>query len=282
MYVPSIRNNGTWDGSLRSEWSFDTIKSMSAMGSYRSMARDFAAHGSIPDDYEYEDDEVAYEARDSVQTDGATKGSDVTATNRLFDNAEASHSTVLIRHSGERDLPSLLHDTSSEESVVVEPSTPPQKQSISSQDQDSVEPPPAYSGSVSGSVRSARRASYAARNNVTSGTVLMEADIGTGVDTIRPVKKVDTVRSLRMGEEYVGSMKRDRSSSDSQNGSAPSSPVGSKLGSAKKLSEAAKAGKSMVDDVLLPTLERVRCLYMRPPFCSWVPWLILYLSAVHS
>lgn len=273
MYAPSIRNSGAWDGSVRSEWNFDTIKSTSAMGSYRSMARDFPTHGTIPDEYEYEDDELAYEAHDSIQTDGATKGSDVTAINRVLGNADASHSTVVIRplpSSDERDLPSLLHDTSSEESAVVGPSTPPQEQSIPSHHQDSVEPPPAYSGSVSGSVRSTRRASYAARNNVTSGTVLMEADLGTGVDTIRPVKKVDTVRSLRMGEEYVGSMKRDRSGSDSQSGSAPPSPVSSKIGSAKKVSEAAKAGKSMVDDILLPTLERVRSLYILPSLCSWV------------
>lgn len=269
MYVPSIRNSGVWDGTVRSEWNFDTLKSTSAMGSYRSMARDFATHGTIPDEYEYEDDGGStYEVHESIQTDGATKGSDIPSNNGIMGNAEASHSTVVIRpppSAEEKDLPSLLQDTSSEETAAgAEPSTPPQGEAPPPP--DSTEPPPAYSGTVTGqgSVRSTRRASYAARNNVTSGTVLMEADLGTGVDTIRPVKKVDTVRSLRLSEEYVGSLKRDRSGSGSQSGSAPSSPVSTKNGggSARKVSQAEKAGKAMVDEVLLPTLERVRCSYM--------------------
>ncbi|KAI0092662.1 Pkinase-domain-containing protein [Irpex rosettiformis] len=263
MYVPSIRNTGVWDSSVRSEWNFDTIKSTSAMGSYRSMARDFPTHGTIPDEYEYpEDDGSTYEIHESVQSDGATKGSDVPSGNGLLGNADASRSTVVIRPLAspeERDLPSLLQDTGSDETAMATPSTPPQGEVIPPP--DATEPPPAYSGSVSGSmqgsVRSTRRASYAARNNVTSGTVLMEADLGTGVDTIRPVKKVDTVRSLRLSEEYVGSLKRDRSGSGSQSGSAPPSPVSSKNGgSGKKVNQAERAGKAMVDEVLLPILER--------------------------
>lgn len=275
---------------MRSEWNFDTLKSTSAMGSYRSMARDFPTHGTIPDEYEYEDDDGAtYEVHESVHTDGATKGSDIPSNNGLLGNLEASRSTVVIRPAQspeERDLPSLLQDTGSDENAVMEPSTPPEEEVLPSA--DATEPPPAYSGSVSGSmqgsVRSTRRASYAARNNVTSGTVLMEADLGSGVDTIRPVKKVDTVRSLRLSEEYVGSLKRDRSGSGSQSGSAPPSPVNSKNGgSGKKVSQAEKAGKVMVDEVLLPTLERV-CFFLYP--LRLVPRLPSYIyshsSAVDS
>lgn len=259
MYAPTVRNSGAWDGTVRSEWNFDTMKSTSAMGSYRSMIRDFGTHGSIPDEDEYaygDDGGSTYEAHESVQTDGATKGSDVPSNNSLMSNAEASHSTVVIRPitmpPNEKDLPSLLQDNASDETAgSLEPATPPQ-QSMSPT--DNVEPPPAYSGSV----RSQRRASYAARNNVTSGTVLVEADLGNGIDTIRPVKKVDTVRSLRLSEEFVGTLKRDRSGSGSASGSAPSSPVNSKMGSGKKVSEAAKAGVAMVNEVLLPTLDRVR------------------------
>ncbi|KAI0337583.1 Pkinase-domain-containing protein [Trametopsis cervina] len=260
MYVPSVRNSGVWDGTVRSEWNFDTVKSTSAMGSYRSMVRDFATHGTIPDEYEYEDDDGStFEVHESIHTDGATKGSDVPSnSNALLAHSEASHSTVVIRplvSPDERDLPTLLQDTASDEtSGLNEPATPPSGQTPLSS--ESVEPPPAYSGSVSGSVRSARRASYAARNNVTSGTILMEADLGTGVDTIRPVKKVDTVRSLRLSEEYVGSLKRDRSGSGSQSGSAPSSPVSSRISGSKKGHDVGKAGRAMVDEVILPTLER--------------------------
>lgn len=271
MYIPSIRNTGVWDGTVRSEWNFDTIKSTSAMGSYRSMIRDFATHGTIPDEDEYaaylyeEGGDSTYEPHESVQTDGATKGSDGPL-NSVMSNAEASRSTVIIRPLppplNEKDIPPLLQDNGSD--VItggLEPTTPPQA-SISLA--DNAEPPPAYSGSV----RSQRRASYAARNNVTSGTVLVEADLGNGVDTIRPVKKVDTVRSLRLSEEYVGSVKRDRSGSGSASGSAPSSPVTSKVGSGRKVHDVARAGAAMVNEVLLPTLEKVRLLLAWHPHHS--------------
>ena len=253
MYAPTVRNSGVWDGTMRSDWNFDTIRSTSAMGSFRSMAKDLTTHGTIPDE-EYENESL-YEVRESVNTDGATHGSDA-PTNSLLPNSDAGHSTVVIRPISaalsEKDVPNLLPDNGSDETAnSAEPSTPPQ---ISP---DSVEPPPAYSGSIRSTSSSQRRASYAARNNLTTGTVLGEADLGNGVDTIRPVKKVDTIRSLRLSEEYVGSLRRERSGSGSQSGSSPISPVNSKSGSAKRL-EAANAGRTMVNEVLLPTLEKVR------------------------
>jgi len=103
--------------------------------------------------------------------------------------------------------------------------------------------PPAYSGSV----RSNRRSSYAARTSPQgAGTVLGEADIGNGVDTIRPVKKVDPVGSLRLSSEFVGSMRQESS------GSAPTSPTGH----SRAASEAARAGRTVVDEVVLPILQR--------------------------
>lgn len=239
---------------MRSDWNFDTIRSTSAMGSFRSMAKDLSIHGMIPDE-EYEDDlDSAYEVRESINSEGATQGSDLPA-NALLPNSDAGHSTVIIRPIStalsEKDIPALVNDNGSDETAnLAEPSTPPQSP-------DAIEPPPAYSGSIRSTSSSQRRASYAARNNVTTGTVLGEADLGNGVDTIRPVKKVDTVRSLRLSEEFVGSLRRERSGSGSQSGSAPSSPVNSKGGSAKR-AVAANAGRAMIDEVLLPTLEKVR------------------------
>lgn len=249
FYQPTLRNSGVWDGSMRSDWNFDTIRS-SAMGSIRSMAKDLTAHGMIPDE-EYEDDEYSdYDVRESVNTDGATHGSEVTG-NPLLPNNDAGHSTVIIRPVSaalsEKDIPALVTDNGSDETANLEPSTPPRMSP------DTSEPPPAYTGSVRSTSSSQRRASYAARNNLTTGTVLGEADLGNGIDTIRPVKKVDTVRSLRLSEDYVGSIRRERSGS--QSGSAPSSPVSPKSGSAKR-AVAANAGRAMVDEVLLPTLER--------------------------
>ncbi|KIP10586.1 hypothetical protein PHLGIDRAFT_18269 [Phlebiopsis gigantea 11061_1 CR5-6] len=250
MYAATVRNSGAWDGTMRSDWNFDTIRSTSAMGSFRSMAKDLSAHGMIPDE-EYEYEESTYEVRESVNTDGATHGSGAPS-NPLLGNAQAGHSTVVIRPvsfaPSEKDITAFVEDTGSVETAnLAEPSTPPQ---ISS---DTVEPPPAYSGSVR-SVGSQRRASYAARTNITTGTVLGEADLGNGIDTIRPVKMVDTIRSLRLSEEYVGSLKRERSGSGSQSGSSPSSPVNSK-GSTKRL-EAENAGRMMVNEVVLPILDK--------------------------
>lgn len=98
-----------------------------------------------------------------------------------------------------------------------------------------------------GSVKGLRRASYAERSNAKGmGTVINEADLGTGVDTIRPVKKVDPVGSLRLSAEYVGSMRKD---------GVPVSPTSSVCN--RSLSEGAKAGNAMVDQVVVPILQNV-------------------------
>ena len=68
------------------------------------------------------------------------------------------------------------------------------------------------------------------------------ADLGTGVDTIRPVKKVDSVGSLRLSSEYVGRKEGSTSPTTSRRAS----------------SETARAGGLMVDEVILPILSKVR------------------------
>ena len=194
-YQATIRNSGAWDGTLRSEWDFNTIRTNSAMGSLRSMAKDIMPPGMIPDDDYFdevrEDDESSYDAHTTIDTTAATtKGSDVplqppAALGGLGMNADAGHSTVVIRSfskSDEKDAPSLVNDSGSDETSSPAPITPSQSvENVDAQVADSSEPPPAYTGSV----RSSRRASYAARNNVTTGTILGEADLGTGVDTIQ-------------------------------------------------------------------------------------------------
>lgn len=104
--------------------------------------------------------------------------------------------------------------------------------------------PPAYTGSI----RSTRRASYAARSSVDgSGTVLSAADIGNGIDTIRPVKKVDPVGSLRLSAEYVGSLRKE---------AGVPSPTSSNIHK-RNASESAKAGASIIDQVILPIIQKV-------------------------
>ncbi|KAI1786527.1 Pkinase-domain-containing protein [Ganoderma leucocontextum] len=256
-YQATIRNSGAWDGTLRSDWDFNTIRTTSAMGSLRSMAKDIMPAGMDPDDDfddVLEEDDDTFEGNTIDTTAATTKGSDVPlqpALGGVGMNADAGHSTVVIRSfpkSVEKD-PSLMTDSGSDEtSGSPAPATPSHSaENIAAQIADAVEPPPAYTGSI----RSSRRSSYAMRNNVTTGTVLAEADIGTGVDTIRPVKKVDTVRSLRLSEEYVGSLRREGSTS-----SGASSPSSTKGSHKRGVSEAQAAGKSIVDDVLLPLLQK--------------------------
>ena len=244
MYQATIRNSGVWDATMRSDWNFDTVRTSSAMGSFRSMARDLS--DLTPEEAYDEADGSLYEIPESIDTGAATKGSDVPTSNigAIAMNSQAGHSTMVIRPiaSPPKDIPELLADSASGNSGDPEPSTPPQGP-------DHTEPPPAYSGSL----RSSRRASYSARNNLNTGTVLGEADLGNGVDTIRPVKKVDTVRSLRMSAEYVGSLRKE----PSESGSVPSSPQSTKS-KPRTTSDAAKAGRAMVDDVLVPIFEKVR------------------------
>lgn len=260
MYQPTVRNSGAWDGSLRSDWSFDTVRTTSAMGSLRSMARDITPPATIPDEGYYEDAPSMYD-EESIDTSAATKGSEVPlpGSGALGMNSEAQYSTVIIKQvptiADVKEVPPMVSDDSSNETAGNgDPETPPPSVEAS-------EPPPAYSGSVR-SVRSTRRASFQARNNTNIGTVLGEADIGNGIDTIRPVKKVDTMRSLRMSEEYVGTTRsregREGSSSNS------SSPTTSPKSSQKRAtSEAAEAGRSIVDDVMVPLLAKVWSILYR-------------------
>ncbi|KAI0939968.1 hypothetical protein AcW1_004817 [Taiwanofungus camphoratus] len=247
MYQASVRNSGAWDGTLRSDWSFDTIRTSSAMGSLRSMAKDIIPQ--MPDEDYDEEDGSLYDVESTIDTTAATTRGSGPA---LGLNVGAQHSTVIIRSlsspADEKDVPSLMGDTSSDETAgSAELATPPPGQPDEQSPVETSEPPPAYSGSV----RSTRRSSFQARNNVNVGTVLVEADLGNGVDTIRPVKKVDTVRSLRMSAEYVGTTRSREGST-----SSPPSPTSPKTTHKRAASETAKAGRSMVDDVMLPILSK--------------------------
>ncbi|KAJ7180086.1 kinase-like domain-containing protein [Mycena crocata] len=239
VFQPTV---GAWDtnGTMRSDWNFDTIKSVSAMGTFRSMAKDLAMPPGMELD---EDDESSdyEEGHASIDTGGATKGSDpIHIGAGIGMHSQGAHSTVIIRPPpspvSEKDVPTLLADSASAETSSDSPHTPPQEGFA-------LGAPPAYTGSV----RTNRRASYAARNAVNgSGTVMREADLGSGVDTIRPVKKVDTVGSLRMSAGYVGSGRREGS------GSTPTSPTTTHR---RVASEASKAGRSLIDEVVLPILQ---------------------------
>lgn len=237
MYQATVRKLDT-TRSMQSEWMFDTVRSSAAMGTYRSMEKDLMAHHEFDPSNHDDDSMYGVPQEGSFNTDGATRGSDQVNLGMYL--PDTVHSTVVIKMPvDEKDVPALLGDGVSSENAdnIEEPSTPP-----------SQEPPPAYTGSV----RSSGRSSYATRSMRDGrGTVLREADLGSGVDTIRPVKKVDTVGSLRLSHEFVGSQR------DGSSGSSPSSPVTPKSPHKRALSDCMKAGQSIVDDIILPICERV-------------------------
>jgi serine/threonine-protein kinase 24/25/MST4 len=217
------------------------------MGSFRNMARDLVPPDLIPDEDEVGSLFATAEDGDSLDTSAAAKGSDLPS-NPGNPNPEVSagHSTVVIR--------SQLISQHEQHSVPLEDASPSDASNTDANTGPDLGDPPAY-------VRTPRRSSYAART-APNGTIVREADLGTGVDTIRPVKKIDTTGSLRLSSEYVGSIRaregREGSGSNSLT-TSPTSPVKDKSSSAHKraASDAAKAGRSLVDDVVLPALQKV-------------------------
>ena len=77
MYQPTVRNSMAWNGSMRSEWDFNTVRTTSAMGSLRSMAKDIMPPGMVLDE-EYEDehgdDESMFDTGTINTTAATTKG----------------------------------------------------------------------------------------------------------------------------------------------------------------------------------------------------------------
>ncbi|KAH7914354.1 kinase-like domain-containing protein [Hygrophoropsis aurantiaca] len=250
-YQATIRNTAMWEdnGTIRSDWNFDTIKSTSVMGTFRSVAKDLMPE---MDDEDYIDDEPSVYEEDagSIETGAAVKGSDPLGSNGIGMNYQAAHSTMVIKQiPDEQDVPSLLAATENSTTGPNNAESAGLQEGQPAEDGTPLGAPPAYTGSV----RSTRRTSYAARHNVRgAGTIVRDADIGNGIDTIRPVKKVDTVGSLRLSAEYVGNA-RSREGSPA----SPSSPTSTKDKSSfrRKIKESERAGRVIVDDVVLPVLQ---------------------------
>jgi serine/threonine-protein kinase 24/25/MST4 len=223
MYQATVRQSGAWGDSLRSDWAFETVTA-SAMGTFRTAARDIMPPGMIPDE---EEDEGGHQEDLSM---AAIHGSDVTV--------QPPHSTVNLR-------------------AFAADEAPPADEPVASAAALGQGPPPAYNAA---SLRGARRSSYGQRTSQDGrGTSLREADLGTGVDTIRPVKKVDKEGSLRLSSDFVGSLRQRPDELDAPASPAAPSPVAaSPKSSASKrpASETSKAGAAMVDEIVLPLLQK--------------------------
>jgi len=91
---------------MRSDWNFDTIKTISALGTFRGTINDLSLPpGMVAEDDESFDD---VDGQDSIDTGAATKGSDPILTNGMGMNPDASHSTIIVkppRSPGGTDLP---------------------------------------------------------------------------------------------------------------------------------------------------------------------------------
>lgn len=71
------------------------------------------------------------------------------------------------------------------------------------------------------------------------------------METLRPVKRVDTAGSLRLSNEFVGSLRSREANS------LLVLPTESKPSLQKRsASEQVRAGRSIVDEVVIPTLQR--------------------------
>jgi serine/threonine-protein kinase 24/25/MST4 len=221
--------------------------------------------GMIPDEDAYadadadvnaEDDDDATAAAHAVDSSvAAVKGSDVTAR----------------PHSRAEPVPEPADDAPPADADAGEPATGA--------------PPPAYDAAAG---RGKRRSSYGQRSSHDGrGTSLRAADIGSGVDTIRPVKKVDKEGSLRLSSDFVGSLRARPDGAPSPGGAEPpASPRGSlprgaqsprgsltksppPLVRSRSASEAGKAGTAMVHEIIVPLLRKVwRTCYLALLACS--------------
>lgn len=99
-----------------------------------------------------------------------------------------------------------------------------------------------------------RKSSYAARHDI-NGTVVKPADIGSGLDTIRPVKRFDSVGSNRASAELVAQLrKRDSDGSVRSAHSVDPAPSRPKI---RTSDTTALIGRALVDDIVCPTIDAI-------------------------
>ena len=187
----SVRSHAAWDANntIRSDWSFDTVKSMSALGTYSGTVNDLLPSAMVSQDNEPFDDS---EVNGSIDSEGATNDSDLIT--GIGMNLNAANSII-----------------------INAPRSP---------------------GPIDTTDEGARTFVDGVGTGLTAG-------LGTGVGTIRPVKKVDPVSSLRLSSEFVGSLRKEGS---------PTSPIAPRRAS----SETARVGGLMVDEIILPNLNNAR------------------------
>ncbi|CAE6384692.1 unnamed protein product [Rhizoctonia solani] len=227
---PTIRQSiydtyaGGASGTMRSEWLFESVRSSAPPSGYGSVR-----------DIVYEEDGEGNEARSGKNT---------------YNTEDTAYGSTI-----ENDSQPQPADEPVKTPAASTPSSPVTAKSSVPTLSDGAGSPT--------SPRHQKRSSHAARNDP-NGTVVREGDVGDGMNTMRPVKRVDAAGSLRLSNEYVGSIK-SRSSGDSgegnnENGLGESVISNSEAKTARKraksLGESAKAGRALVDEVVVPVLQR--------------------------
>ncbi|WWC57774.1 uncharacterized protein I303_100309 [Kwoniella dejecticola CBS 10117] len=91
------------------------------------------------------------------------------------------------------------------------------------------------------------KSTWKQRHDQDTGTVVKEGDLGDGYSTVRPMKKVDTIRSARMSTEYIGSgsIRKTNGVPELQ------SPIKAK----PAMSPRGRAGQALVEEVVLGVLD---------------------------
>lgn len=111
-----------------------------------------------------------------------------------------------------------------------------------------------------------RRSSWTERNDI-NGTILKAGDVASGMDTIRPVKRLDKGGSARSSKDYIGSTRSNNGLGLDLNTGDARYPRRSSRGIAgndvcegeEDVEECSgQAGRALVRDVVLPVFERAK------------------------
>ncbi|WVR03239.1 hypothetical protein IAU60_000230 [Kwoniella sp. DSM 27419] len=93
------------------------------------------------------------------------------------------------------------------------------------------------------------KSTWKQRQDRSRGTIVKEGDLGDGFSTVRPMKKVDTVRSARLSNDFIGS------GSVRQKGDVSFAPPESPHKPRQALSPRGRAGQALVEEVVLGVLD---------------------------
>ncbi|GAK67061.1 uncharacterized protein PAN0_016d5287 [Moesziomyces antarcticus] len=110
-----------------------------------------------------------------------------------------------------------------------------------------------------------RRSSWNERNDI-NGTVLREGDVANGLETLRPVRRLDAGGSAKLSQQYIGSLRSGSAPSGLEKSGELAEAVPralrhsrSALASSSSTAQAhATAGENLVKDVILPVMERAK------------------------